>query len=91
MYNWLKLSSMMFARTSTLSNTSILTPINVFPRPPYQALTITLNEGYDAKMSLGIPAENCLYADLNLDPSRPDCQTLGARDNMLRERPTTTD
>ena len=39
----------------------------------------------------GIPAEDRLYADLNLDPSRPACQTLGASDDMLRERPTTTD
>lgn len=63
----------------------------VFANPPHRALTIALNEGYDAKMLPGISAEDCLYADLNIDPSRPGCQTLGASDIVLRERPIATD
>ena len=63
----------------------------VFAHPTHRALSIARNEGYEATMLPGISAEDCLFADLNIDPSRPGCQILGATDLVYRERPLALD
>jgi Tetrapyrrole (Corrin/Porphyrin) Methylases len=63
----------------------------VFVNPAHRALAIAAEEGHDAVMLPGVSAEDCLYADLGIDPSRPGCQTLEATDLLLRGRPLLTD
>ena len=58
----------------------------VFANPPHRAVSIARNEGHEAVMLPGISAEDCLFADLNIDPSRPGCQTVGATDIVLRNK-----
>ena len=62
----------------------------VFANSPHRAVPIALDEGYDTKMLPGVSAEDCLYADLNINTSRPGCQTLRASDIVLGERPIET-
>jgi len=38
----------------------------------------------------GISAEDCLFADLGIDPSFMGCQTVEATDLLLRNRPLIT-
>ena len=62
----------------------------VFVNPSHRAIAIAANEGFSAVMLPGVSAEDCLFADLLVDPSRPGCQTLEATDLLLRERPVAT-
>ena len=47
--------------------------------------------GIPARILPGISAEDCLVADLNIDPSLPGMQTLEATDYLLRRRTLMTD
>ncbi|KAJ3812197.1 tetrapyrrole methylase [Lentinula lateritia] len=60
----------------------------VFVNPSLRALAIAKSEGYKARMLPGVSAEDCLYADLCIDPSNPGCLTYEASDFLIRERPT---
>ncbi|KAF3936890.1 hypothetical protein ABW19_dt0206141 [Dactylella cylindrospora] len=62
----------------------------VFVNPSFRAIGIARNEGYKAYMLPGISAEDCLFADFLIDPSRPGCQTVEATDILLRNRPLIT-
>ncbi len=46
----------------------------VFVNPSHRAISIARNEGHEAIMLPGVSAEDCLFADLLVDPSRPGCQ-----------------
>lgn len=59
----------------------------VFVNPSHRALAIARSEGYRAKMLPGISAEDCLFADLGVDPATPGCLTYEATDLLLRKRP----
>jgi len=59
----------------------------VFVSPSHRALAIAKAEGYRARMLPGVSAEDCLYADLCIDPSDPGCVTYEASDFLVRERP----
>ncbi|KAJ4470804.1 tetrapyrrole methylase [Lentinula aciculospora] len=59
----------------------------VFVNPSHRALAIAESEGYKARMLPGISAEDCLFADLHIDPSHPGCVTYEASDFLIRERP----
>lgn len=59
----------------------------VFVNPSHRALAIARQEGYKARMLPGVSAEDCLYADLCIDPSNPGCVTYEASDFLVRERP----
>lgn len=59
----------------------------VFVAPSHRSIDIARKEGYTAKMLPGISAEDCLLADLNIDPSLPGCVTYEATDLLLRNRP----
>jgi precorrin-6B methylase 1 len=59
----------------------------VFVSPSHRAIAIAREEGHIANMLPGISAEDCLYADLNVDPSSAGCLTYEATDLLLSNRP----
>jgi hypothetical protein len=59
----------------------------VFVSPSHRAIGIAQREGIEAYMLPGISAEDCLFADLGIDPSFTGCQTYEATDLLLRDRP----
>ncbi|KAK5994758.1 hypothetical protein PT974_03141 [Cladobotryum mycophilum] len=61
-----------------------------FVTPSRRALTIARNEGHSARMLPAISAEDCLFADLLIDPSYPGSQTVEATDLVIRGRPLVT-
>lgn len=46
----------------------------VFAQVPHDAINQARIEGYAAHMEPGVSAEDCLYADLGIDPGRYGCQ-----------------
>jgi len=62
----------------------------VFVTPSHNAIAIAREEGYDAVMLPAVSAEDCLYADLGVDPSVPGCQIYEATDFLLRRRKVDT-
>ena len=58
----------------------------VFAYPTHVAIETAKREGYQALMLPGISAEDCIYADLGLDPGRTGCQSFEATDFMFRCR-----
>ena len=50
----------------------------VFVNPSHRAIYIARSEGYFAKMLPGISAEDCLYADLGIDPATTGCSMFEA-------------
>jgi uncharacterized protein YabN with tetrapyrrole methylase and pyrophosphatase domain len=55
----------------------------VFAYPSHESIRRARAEGYSAKMLPGISAEDCLYADLGVDPAVGGCQSYEATDFML--------
>jgi precorrin-3B methylase len=58
----------------------------VFAWPAHKAIEIARNEGFEAHMEPGISAEDCLYADLGIDPGKYGCQHYEASQLMLYKR-----
>jgi uncharacterized protein YabN with tetrapyrrole methylase and pyrophosphatase domain len=58
----------------------------VFALPPHKAITQARKEGFQAHMEPGISAEDCLYADLGIDPGTMGCQHYEASQIMLYRR-----
>jgi uncharacterized protein YabN with tetrapyrrole methylase and pyrophosphatase domain len=58
----------------------------VFALPPHKAIAIAREEGYRAHMEPGVSAEDCLYADLGIDPGRHGCQHFEASQFMFYRR-----
>ncbi|HWT13198.1 MAG TPA: SAM-dependent methyltransferase [Allosphingosinicella sp.] len=58
----------------------------VFVTPSHNAIAIARKEGYEAVMLPAVSAEDCLYADLGVDPSVPGLQIYEATDFLLRRR-----
>jgi uroporphyrin-III C-methyltransferase len=58
----------------------------MFANPTHAAIKQAREEGYSAVMLPGISAEDCLFADLGLDPAPQGCQSFEASDFLLRER-----
>jgi uncharacterized protein YabN with tetrapyrrole methylase and pyrophosphatase domain len=54
--------------------------------PGHEAIRRARAEGYKARMLPGISAEDCLFADLGIDPSTNGCQTYEATDVLWRDR-----
>jgi hypothetical protein len=63
----------------------------VFVHPSHRALQIARKEGYYAVMRPAVSAEDCLFADLGVDPCYPGLQSMEATDMLLRHRPILTD
>lgn len=58
----------------------------VFAWPPHKAIEVARSEGYRAHMEPGISAEDCLYADLGINPGRVGCQHYEASQLMFYQR-----
>ena len=54
--------------------------------PSHRLLRQARSEGYAAKMLPGISAEDCLFADLGIDPASQGCQSFWATDLLLNRR-----
>jgi uncharacterized protein YabN with tetrapyrrole methylase and pyrophosphatase domain len=58
----------------------------VFVYPSHVALRQARAEGYSAIMLPGISAEDCLFADIGIDPAAYGCQSYEATDFLFSER-----
>ena len=58
----------------------------VFAQAPHEAVARARGEGYDARMEPGVSSEDCLYADIGLDPGKVGCQHFEATQFMLNRR-----
>jgi precorrin-6B methylase 1 len=58
----------------------------VFAWAPHKAIEVARSEGYAAHMEPGISAEDCLYADLGIDPGRVGCQHYEASQLLFYQR-----
>lgn len=58
----------------------------VFVYPSHEAVKLARAEGYRATMLPGISAEDCLFADLGVDPGAMGCQSFEATDFLVFSR-----
>jgi precorrin-6B methylase 1 len=58
----------------------------VFVYPSHEAIKQARLEGYRVKMLPGISAEDCLFADLGIDPATTGCQSFEVTDFLLHKR-----
>lgn len=58
----------------------------VFAWPTHRAIEQARAEGFKAHMQAGISAEDCLYADLGIDPGQFGCQHFEASQLMFYQR-----
>lgn len=58
----------------------------VFAYPSHESIRRARLEGYPARMLPAISAEDCLFADLGVDPAVNGCQSFEASDFLLHER-----
>lgn len=58
----------------------------VFVYPSHESIRRARSEGYEAKMLPGISAEDCLFADLGVDPGISGCQSFEATDFLINNR-----
>lgn len=59
----------------------------VFVDPSHIAIQQAREEGFQAEMLPGISAEDCLFADLGVDPAASGCQSYEATNFLLYRRP----
>jgi len=58
----------------------------IFAWSPHEVIRVARAEGFNAHMEPGISAEDCLYADLGIDPGRFGCQHFEASQLLFNER-----
>jgi hypothetical protein len=58
----------------------------VFVYSSHEAVRRARAEGFKARMLPGISAEDCLFADLEVDPAAQGCQSFEATDFLIRHR-----
>jgi uncharacterized protein YabN with tetrapyrrole methylase and pyrophosphatase domain len=58
----------------------------IFAWSPHKAIEAARAEGFQAHMEPGVSAEDCLYADLGIDPGRFGCQHFEASQLLFYER-----
>jgi len=58
----------------------------VFGFPMHEALRVARSEGFSAEMIPAISAEDCLFADLGVDPGAAGCQSFEATDFLVHRR-----
>src|SRR2546423_1465368 len=58
----------------------------VFAFPSHESIRRARAEGFSARMLPGISAEDCLIADLGIDPAVNGCQSYEATDFLMNER-----
>jgi len=57
----------------------------VFAYPSHESIRRARKEGYEARMLPGISSEDCLFADLGVDPAVGGCQSYEATDFLLND------
>jgi uncharacterized protein YabN with tetrapyrrole methylase and pyrophosphatase domain len=62
----------------------------VFAQPAHEAIRQSRAEGFSARMLPAVSAEDCLFADLGVDPGANGCQSYEATDFLLRRRKVDT-
>jgi uncharacterized protein YabN with tetrapyrrole methylase and pyrophosphatase domain len=58
----------------------------VFVRPSHEAIRLARAEGYDARMLAAVSAEDCLFADIGVDPATTGCASYDATDFLVHSR-----
>lgn len=58
----------------------------VFVYPSHEAIRRARGEGFSAQMLPGISAEDCLFADVGIDPAEHGCQSFEATDFLIHRR-----
>ena len=58
----------------------------IFAWSPHKVIEVARAEGFEAHMEPGVSAEDCLYADLGIDPGRFGCQHFEASQLLFYER-----
>lgn len=58
----------------------------VFVAPSHESIRRARAEGFEAQMQPGVSAEDCLYADLGVDPAEVGSQSYEATDFILNAR-----
>lgn len=58
----------------------------VFANPSHEAIRRARREGFRARMLPAVSAEDCLFADLGIDPGDRGCQSFEATDFLVRRR-----
>jgi Tetrapyrrole (Corrin/Porphyrin) Methylases len=58
----------------------------VFVAPGHEAVRRAQAEGFDAELLPGVSAEDCLFADLGIDPAAMGCQSYEATDFLLHPK-----
>jgi precorrin-6B methylase 1 len=58
----------------------------VFAWAPHKTIEVARSEGFEAHMEPGISAEDCLYADLGIDPGNFGCQHFEASQLLFYQR-----
>lgn len=58
----------------------------VFVKPAHESIRAARHEGFTARMLPGISAEDCLFADIGVDPGTFGCQSFEATDFIVRKR-----
>jgi len=64
----------------------ILAEVRVFAYPSHESIRQARAAGYRAVMLPGVSAEDCLFADLGVDPATQGCQSYEATDFLLNGR-----
>ncbi|WP_206098355.1 SAM-dependent methyltransferase [Oleiagrimonas sp. MCCC 1A03011] len=59
----------------------------IFAWSPHEIIKVAKAEGYRTHMEPGISAEDCLYADLGIDPGRRGCQHYEASQLLFYDTP----
>ncbi len=59
----------------------------IFAWSPHEVIKVARAEGFQAHMEPGISAEDCLYADLGIDPGRCGCQHYEASQLLFYDTP----
>jgi hypothetical protein len=62
----------------------------VFAYPSHESVRRARQEGYAARMLPAVSAEDCLFADLGVDPAINGCQSYEATDFLLHDRAVDT-
>jgi uncharacterized protein YabN with tetrapyrrole methylase and pyrophosphatase domain len=62
----------------------------IFGTPAHESVRRARQEGIDARMLPGVSAEDCLFADLGIDPGRDGCQSYEATRFLEQRRPVDT-
>jgi uncharacterized protein YabN with tetrapyrrole methylase and pyrophosphatase domain len=62
----------------------------VFAFPSHEAIRRVRAEGRPARMLPGVSAEDCLFADLGVDPGAQGCQSYEATTFLVERRPVDT-